>query len=217
MDNRAIVSGLLAGMGAMYVLDPQRGHRRRSIFKDKSFHYVKRGNHYLANATHDLSNRVQGFVAEMQASMKNSNIPDEILEERVRSRLGHACSHPSVIRVRSNNGAITLNGQILKHELHNVLGSIASVRGVKNVVDQLEYHDVNENIPSLQGVGKVSKRFHFFSPGVTLGSLLVGTGSVFLFLLSRNLLSKNTSERRVDIVNRIRNFQFWKHKSKVVA
>jgi len=197
MDNRAIVSGLLAGMGAMYVLDPQRGHRRRSIFRDKSLHYFKRGNHYLANATHDLSNRVQGFVAEMQASMKNSDIPDEILEERVRSRLGHACSHPSAIRVRSNKGSVVLDGQILKHELHNVLGSISAVRGVKDVINQLEYHDVNENVPSLQGIGNTSKRFHFFSPGLTLGSLVVGTSSVFLFLISRNLMSKSSSEGRL--------------------
>src|SRR5690606_41379272 len=73
------------------------------------------------------------------------------LAERVRSKLGRVCSHLRAIRVAADEGTVTLRGDILEHELPNVLRAVRHVPGVRNVVHELQVHRRAGRMPFLQG------------------------------------------------------------------
>lgn len=150
---------LLAGLGvgalATYLFDPSRGRRRRAIAKDKIVSISRRMasevTDGLSKASRDAANRLSGFRAEARSALvSDENISDEKLTARVRSKLGRVVSHPQAIEVESHAGTINLRGPILKYEVGNLLSTVASVRGVKDVVNDLEIH-TERDIPALQG------------------------------------------------------------------
>lgn len=156
MDNRALLAG--AGIGALvaFALDPVSGGRRRALARDK----VVRGTHVTTRAmwqvTNDLSNRARGIVAATRGRLREEHVDDWTLIERVRARLGRACSHPRAIDVQASNGEVTLRGPILAHEVGDVLATIAAVRGVTAMRNELRPHETAEGVPSLQGEGRLA-------------------------------------------------------------
>jgi hypothetical protein len=156
MDYRALLGG--AGLGAflMFILDPDRGGRRRALVRDK----VVRGSRMArdgADATfRDIRHRAAGMVHEARGRMQPDEVDDETLIERVRARLGRVCSHPRAIDVMATDGDVTLSGPILGYEVENVLVTVGSVRGVRTVTNELEAHDTSAGVPSLQGRGRVA-------------------------------------------------------------
>ena len=155
MNYRPLLAG--AGLGAclMFLLDPDRGGRRRALVRDK----VVRGSRLArdgADATfRDIRHRAAGIVHEARGRMQPDEVDDETLIERVRARLGRVCSHPRAIDVMATDGDVTLSGPMLASEIENVLMTVGSVRGVRTVTNELEAHDTNAGIPSLQGRGRV--------------------------------------------------------------
>ena len=147
----SFLSGAAFGAGLMYVMDPDRGNRRRALIRDKMF----RAGHEFADAAdkgiRDLQHRAQGTVAEAWAALRNEPVPDEVLVERVRAKLGRLSSHPDSISADSHQGRIVLSGPILQAELDTVLSGVWSVRGVRGVENRLEAHKQAGNIPGLQG------------------------------------------------------------------
>jgi hypothetical protein len=156
MDTRALLAG--AGLGAflMFVLDPDRGGRRRALMRDK----VVRGGRLArdgADATfRDMRQRAAGIMHEARGRMQSDEVDDQTLVERVRARLGRVCSHPRAIDVMATEGNVTLRGPILAAEVENVLGVAGAVRGVRTVNNELEPHDTSAGVPSLQGHGRVA-------------------------------------------------------------
>jgi BON domain len=65
---------------------------------------------------------------------------DDVLRERVRSRLARLTSHPGAIDVTSLDGVIALRGAVLAGEADLVLSGVRRVRGVVGVEDHLERH-----------------------------------------------------------------------------
>lgn len=92
-----------------------------------------------------------GTVAELRSAVQHEDVPDHVLVERVRSKMGRYVSHPSSIDVNARDGQVTLEGVVLAHELDDLLSAVASVSGVKRVENRLEAHKTPENIPGLQG------------------------------------------------------------------
>jgi uncharacterized membrane protein len=154
-EGRANIGNLVAGIGigaaAMYVLDPDRGRRRRALAADKlvlAWHQVRDGADVTAR---DLANRARGITHELRAGFRGTEADDVVLEERVRSRLGRLVSHPSAIEVRAEDGTVRLSGPVLKAEVDHLIDGVRSIRGVREVKDQLEVHNQPADIPSLQG------------------------------------------------------------------
>src|SRR6185503_3868231 len=96
---KAFVAGALAGCGVAYLWDPHCGRRRRMHLQDTSVHSA----HVLQKATdrttRDFGNRARGIFAAARALLRWNTVPDEVLVERVRARLGRAVSHPNAIEV----------------------------------------------------------------------------------------------------------------------
>lgn len=140
------------GAGLMYLFDPDRGKRRRALLRDKATHISKITRETAGKSRRDIRNHVRGAFAELQSLfVDNGPVSDDVLEARVRSRMGHVVSHPSAIEVKAVEGLIILTGQILARELHPLLESITSIGGVKNIENRLEAHEQAGDISSLQG------------------------------------------------------------------
>jgi hypothetical protein len=87
-------AGLGAGLGAglMYLLDPQGGGRRRALARAKAVHLLKKGGEAALKTSRDLGNRTKGLLAEARSSLRHEAVDDDILLDRVRSKIGRVVS-----------------------------------------------------------------------------------------------------------------------------
>ena len=212
-----ILSGIGIGAALMYFLDPGRGPRRRAALRDQ---LVSTGNTLgdaLGTTARDLGNRARGLAAETRSRLTPEDVTDEVLVGRVRAELGRVVSHPGSIIATASGGVVTVSGPVLAREVDGLLGAVRKVRGVQDVVNQLEIHERGDNVPGLQGGMRRSGhefelRQQNWSPSArllvgTLGSALAisglqrrggfGTalGVMGLALLSRS--ATNTEMRRL--------------------
>jgi len=146
-----LLSGLGLGAGLMYLLDPEMGKRRRAIARDKAIRLTHESADAAEAIAQDFSHRLGGLMAEGRSLFHRTPVPDDVLVERVRSKLGRFVSHPSSIEVSARNGCVTLRGPILAHELDELLACVARVPGVKEIDNQLEVHKQAGDVPGLQG------------------------------------------------------------------
>src|SRR5579872_2040689 len=104
MAARLFLGAAAAGALAMYLLDPDHGRRRRAIMRDRLASGMSRLDDATSVASRDLRNRARGVAHEVRARFMREEVSDEILCERVRSRLGGAISHPGAIEVAAISG-----------------------------------------------------------------------------------------------------------------
>lgn len=131
-----ILSGLSLGAGLMYLFDPDRGVRRRAMLRDKCVHTMRQmgdAASSVGGACRDLGNRSYGLLAEAKHRFRCEQVDDQTLVARVRSRLGHIVSRPSLIEVSANEGTVALSGSIPAEELNELLSCVSRVRGVKEI------------------------------------------------------------------------------------
>ena len=157
MDRNALLAG--AGLGAllMFIADPDRGARRRALVRDKAVRGTRVGGRAIAATAADLANRTRGIAAEARGALRREHADEDVLVERVRATLGRVCSHPRAIDVTLVDGEVTLRGEVLSPEADAVLAAAGSVRGVEDVIDELERYERAEGNPSLQGAGRVDE------------------------------------------------------------
>jgi uncharacterized membrane protein len=135
----------------MYVLDPDKGRRRRALFRDQVVHAANILPDAIDATTRDLSNRTRGLVAEVRSIFDSEEVPDEVLVDRVRSKMGRVVSHPHAIEVTANQGRVTLRGPVLADEVDDLLSCVSSINGVGDIDHQLKVHAQAGNVPGLQG------------------------------------------------------------------
>jgi len=163
MAVRLFLSAAAAGAISMYLLDPDHGRRRRAIVRDRVASGMSRLDDARSVASRDLRNRARGVAHEVRSRFKREDVPDEILCERVRSRLGYAVSHPGAIEVSALSGRVVLSGAVLEREYVRLLRTVWAVRGVADVEDRLAVYESAAGISALQGGSK--------SPGPRFGPL----------------------------------------------
>jgi hypothetical protein len=139
------------GAGLMFLLDPDMGARRRAILRDKLISLSRLAAWAADKTSRDLKNRVYGTIASTKSRFADEDVSDDVLVERVRSQMGRAVSHPHAIRATAEDGEITLSGEILSDELDDLVRSVFSVKGVKQVYNKLTTHKQPGEISSLQG------------------------------------------------------------------
>src|SRR5215813_14234743 len=194
--NRAqIDSGIRAfgyfgfGAGLMYLLDPDRGRRRRAMARDQMAHTVN----VLINSTkitaRDLSHRVHGFLAEGAHLFSNQEVSDETLEARVRSKLGRLVSHPHAIAVAVDQGRVALSGPVPAGEVNGLLRGVSKIPGVQVVKDALMAHIRTEDSPGLQGSQPRVKSRTNWTPTKRLFAFAAGGAFVGYCLRRRDLPS----------------------------
>jgi uncharacterized membrane protein len=204
----------------MYLMDPDRGARRRALVRDQAV----RVSHRLAEGTEatgrDLRNRARGTAAELRSRFGRELPDDEILHQRVRAALGRVVSHPGAVTVGVTDGQVTLQGKVLAHELNDLVRTVGGVRGVSDVRNELAVSSSPEGVPSLQGelaqdnwapaarlaagtIGGAALYRGLRSEGLA-GPVLVGIGGLLLLraltnLPARRLTGLGAGRRAVDI------------------
>ncbi len=192
--NLLFLGGIGLGAGLMYIFDPDRGRRRRATARDAAHHIANAFDGAVGKTSRDLSNRAQGLVAELDSIFRCEEADDDVVAERVRSKLGRAVSHPHAIQVAVNQGHVTLSGKILAREVDQLLKRVWSVRGVTGVENRLEAHEQAGGVSSLQGGtphrGETSELMQSnWSPGIRF-LMGIGGGALTLYGARRkNILS----------------------------
>jgi uncharacterized membrane protein len=197
MNKQNSVLGILAGIGtgaaAMYFLDPDRGARRRAIAGDKVASSVRRLPRAFRVTKQDIANRAQGVWAETQHLFSQDDASDDVVEARVRSKMGRIVSHPHAIRVAVSDGKVYLTGPILADEVKTLLKCARSIAGVRSVEDHLEPHETAEGVSALQGGTRRITRAEFlqenWSPAARFIAGTAGTAAVAYGFLKRDALS----------------------------
>ena len=171
-------AGVGAGLGAglMYLLDPQGGGQRRAVARTKTVSALKTGGDAALKTGKHLGNRTKGLISEAGAKLRQEPVDELVLCDRVRSKLGRALSNPSAIEVTSVDGLVILSGSVPASEKDHLLATVAKVKGVKDVDDQLEL--LESDGASLQGNGKSRSRLARAWKPATL--ILAGTGGAAL-------------------------------------
>ena len=146
-----LLGGLGLGAALMYVLDPERGKRRRALVRDKAVRVANRTGERLEARSRDLKNRMRGVKAEAKSLTHAEPVDDTVLEERVRAEIGRAVTTPGGIEVAATAGDVTLSGPVLAKEVDDLLSAVRGVRGVADVVNALEVYETPEDVPALQG------------------------------------------------------------------
>ena len=147
-DQGKFLGGILLGIGLAYLLDPDRGSRRRAIVRDKATDAGRRLADNLEATTRDLRNRARGSAAELKARLRKEDVDDTVLHDRVRSAIGRVVSHPGAIDLEVVDGRVTLRGQVPADEAEELRSTTKGVRGVVEVIDQLT--PTPGGVPSLQ-------------------------------------------------------------------
>lgn len=130
--------GIGAGMAAMYLLDPNRGGRRRALIADQVTSATSFLPDNFSGRAQDLSNRARGTWAEVTKMFTSDRPSDQVLEARIRSKMGRVVSHPHSVHVAANNGHVTLDGTVSHSELQTLLACVNKVRGVQSVDNRLQ-------------------------------------------------------------------------------
>jgi hypothetical protein len=147
----SMIVGTGLGIVSMYIFDPLVGRRRRAGVRDKMIRFQKKTKEAAGVTARDLKNRISGLAAEGRSLLFERSIDDEVLMERVRSKLGFLVRHPSAIEVQVTDGRVMLSGPVLSDEVEQLIDGVRSVRGVRDVENRLEVHREPGDVPALQG------------------------------------------------------------------
>src|SRR5918996_1274455 len=94
----ALLGGIGLGATLMYLVDPDRGKRRRARMRDKLSSVTHKAPDAISATARDISNRMRGLAAQAASTFSSENVSDEVLVARVRSKIGRIVSHPSSIQ-----------------------------------------------------------------------------------------------------------------------
>ncbi|MEO5970991.1 MAG: SRPBCC family protein [Bdellovibrionia bacterium] len=185
MNNRMFNSLAAFGLGAgfMYFFDPERTRKRRALARDQASHLAHASANMMKVGGQDLLNRTKGILTEVRSSLfEEHEVMDDVVKDRVRSKMGRVISHPHAIEVSSHNGHVTLRGLILNNEVESLLSMVPKIKGVKGVTNELETHSTDEDIPALQGGNprKRERREIFQAHWTPTTRLFVGLGGATL-------------------------------------
>ena len=79
------IGGIGLGAALMYILDPDRGRRRRALVRDQLARAANKTPEALGATARDLSNRARGLTAEARRLVTSDDVSDQVLAQRVRS------------------------------------------------------------------------------------------------------------------------------------
>jgi hypothetical protein len=141
-----------------------------------------------------MQNRAKGMGAAVKSWIQPAvPVPDRVLAERVRAKLGLFSRHPSAIDVHATDGAVTISGPILEDEFDGICSAVARIPGVRQVFNRLERHKSAQDVPALQGPveRKPGPRFALlqsnWSPTARMAAALLGTAALLYGLSQRTV------------------------------
>lgn len=200
-----LLSGIGLGAGLMYLLDPAGGRQRRTLVRHQTTKALSAGGSVVRRTSKDVGNRAKGLAAGVSSRLRHEEVQDEVIVARVRSKMGHHVSQPSLIGVVAEDGRVTLTGPVQASEVGPLLGSVRAVRGVKEIDDRLEVQEGQESGDFATGASRWSRlRDSGVVSGLKHHPKAVGAaalGTVALGVLARNLARRHNGQAmQVEVV-----------------
>lgn len=128
-----VVMAFAAGALVMYLLDPVTGRRRRALVRDRGVSAGYDAQRFLRGKTKRAADHLRGVAARTRASLSHEPIDDDLLHERIRAKLGRLVAHPHAVEVHVHDGWVQLKGMIAEDEFNDLLATVSSMRGVRNL------------------------------------------------------------------------------------
>jgi hypothetical protein len=182
----------------MFLLDPDRGRRRRALVRDKGVRWSRKTREFAGSTQRDFQNRARGMGATLKSWVQpEAPADDRVLAERVRAKLGQFSRHPSAIDVHATNGIVTISGPVLEDEFDAICNAVARIPGVTQIFNRLERHQTPNDVPALQGPadGRPGPRFALmqsnWSPTARMAAGVMGTAAL-LYGLNRRTVGATT-------------------------
>lgn len=173
------LGGLGLGAGLMYLLDPDKGHARRIRLRNKAVHAGHVAERKATHAWIGTRNRTRGAVIETIDRLADLPVPDSLLVDRVRAKMGHFVQNAHAVSVAVNAGVVTLEGQIRPTELNEMLKAISSVRGVERVENRLEPMGIDDRAYACCDMNKVSNMARKVGAPLAIGMLAAAGFALF--------------------------------------
>ena len=140
MEPGLFAAGLMMGAGLMYLLDPDRGRRRRARLRDRFVHGAheaeRLGDSTAASARH-IRNRGRGLLAEARATLRDEQVEDTVLEGRLRAELGRLVQPVGDLRAEVIDGMVRLTGTASHEMQQRIIDGLGRVPGVRDIHSQL--------------------------------------------------------------------------------
>ncbi len=184
-----------AGALTMYIADPNRGKRRRATLRDAVVHSGHQVERFAKRFRRDIEHRTEGAIAVTRSMFEGEDdASDGVLEQRVRTTVGRAVSHPHAVEVNCTGGSVFLGGWVLADEVAELTSAVRSVRGVKELSTFLNTTDHPEHISDLQGGGRRRRLPEFlqqsWSPTARVLAGCAGAGLIAYGATHRKLIGK---------------------------
>lgn len=122
-----------AGALLMYLFDPNTGRRRRALARDRGAAMGNNAAHLVQGKARRAADQVRGTLARARDRLSTEPLDDELLHDRIRSKLGRLVDHPASVEVHVHDGRVQLKGEVLDEELHHLIATLSSMRGVRNL------------------------------------------------------------------------------------
>lgn len=130
------LAGIGLGAGAVYLLDPAEGRRRRHMLRDMTASKLRRGSRSAEKGARDLAGRAQGVVADATPPGRDSSeLNDPALEAKVESELFRPAAAPKgSVDVSVENGVVFLRGEVPdRKSLESMVAEAHAIDGVSRI------------------------------------------------------------------------------------
>jgi BON domain len=189
-DPVLFLAGAAFGAGMMYALDPDAGRRRRALTRDQLNRARVKTRETASATARDLLNRSYGMMAGARSRLFKSQVDDDVLEQRVRSKFGYVVRNPSAIQARVDSGRVTLSGPVRADEVDQLIAEVSGLSGVHAVENRLDAYREPGAVPELQSGDKpkpTPQRLDIFqrrwSPATRL--LVIVSGAAIVYAVGR--------------------------------
>ena len=132
---------LLLGLGAMWIMDPDRGRGRRAWIGQKTNRLINETGKFMRATGRHLANKSKGYAHESRKAVRGAGraVTDSSIAESVRSSLGRlGLKSASSVGVECAGGCVTLTGRCVADDVAIIVDTTRSTYGVDNVVNNME-------------------------------------------------------------------------------
>lgn len=175
----AWLMGIGLGAGLMYYMDPQMGNQRKSKVRNQMLRLQNQADDAVETAVHDTRNRVKGLLSRGIEIVSDEALPDAVLEQRARARLGFLTRAPGALQLQVDQGELTIDGDILAEDAEELVNALGRLRGIRAVRNNLRLHADDSDLPMLQKQSPLDRNTMMWSP---TRRLLSGVGAGYLLL-----------------------------------
>lgn len=153
---RSII-GIALTAGAVYLLDPQSGRRRRLMLRDQCARAARRVELGTRDARHNAGERAHVIAERTRAAFAGNPASDKAVSKKACACVREMVEHPEQIEMAVEDGHVILRGVVAPREHQALLDALRTTPGVRVVTDHL--HETHEPIVHLQSAVDADRHF----------------------------------------------------------